>query len=476
MPSLSDVTSHQAMQPWTVVCSVLVASASGLWYQLDKVGDAYATQQRAADGLNLIWYSRRASDGPTPPLPSPETSMEAYREARVLSGEILDRVLKVQLGGFLLASFLLSSYALSALVTKALFLGPLSVSESSKLADRLLKFAMLVVVFLGAVATPSPAELGTWLLWFSVMAYLRSFVGLARDRSDALLSSPSAAGMHHARCVALLLGILIQDLSWMASYLAAIPRSDVGAPASAGDRLQHASHAALWLFHSACVALEAAHALVRYGVVALDQWRVRRGEEAELLWRRRDGEAERRRFFSSSGEGGALSSEDDRGAGGAGEEGGRDAVLAFASPPAPGAPPSTALGEGCGPLIHFMDASVDLGLHLLTLAHYAHLWYLHGMRLQLVDLVLFMEIRFLAAGVCLRCGALRRYRRMARSLEHSFADASAESLRRADCAICLDRMTAAKVLPCGHVCVDGPEPQPARGAQEGSSDGARDER
>lgn len=60
MPSLSDVTSHQAMQPWTVVCSVLVASASGLWYQLDKVGDAYATQQRAADGLNLIWYSRCA--------------------------------------------------------------------------------------------------------------------------------------------------------------------------------------------------------------------------------------------------------------------------------------------------------------------------------------------------------------------------------------------------------------------------------
>lgn len=80
------------------------------------------------------------------------------------------------------------------------------------------------------------------------------FVGLAGDRCEALLSSPSSTPLQHLRCLALLLGILVNTVSWMADHVALL-----------GDDRAKLSSAALWLFDGATVVVEASHGIVKYG-------------------------------------------------------------------------------------------------------------------------------------------------------------------------------------------------------------------
>ncbi|KFM24553.1 E3 ubiquitin protein ligase RIN2 [Auxenochlorella protothecoides] len=339
-----ELASRQAVQPWMIIMSVFLASGSGLWYQLGTIGGGAGQQSAslAADTLSRAWQ-----EGTDPGV--------AFDEARARSSEVLEDVLQSQLGLFFLCSLFLSTYALGALVTKALFLGQLTILETTKLAERMLKFVMLKVVFLGAVVDPEPHELGTWLLWFSVMAFFRAFVGLARDRCEALLSSPRATPLQHARCLVLLVGILGQAGSWVASYAAA---ADPSRPSAA------LSHALLWLFDAVCVAIEAAHAVLKYGVHAVERWKAQRAEAA-------------------------------------------------------GADPATGW-EGRGPFLYHVEVGVDLVLHALTLGHYCHLWWLHGFRLQLIDAVLFLDVRYLVMGTLRRVRGYARYRRLTHQLQHSF--------------------------------------------------------
>ena len=282
-------------------------------------------------------------------------------------------------------------------------------------------------------------QIATWLLWFLGMAYLKSFTSLARDRCEALLSSPSSTLMQvgggrmllpldskahhtstaalvedatprrqprqqvpccvaqsrrlmlplvpclparlprlqHVRCLTLLLGILVNLVHWVASYLGGLDPRD-------SSRL---GYAMLWLFDAIIIAVEAAHALTKYGVHAAERWRVLRAEER-------------------------------------GEEG--------AEPWA-----------GRGPFLYYLELATDLTLHTLTLAHYAHLWLLHGLRLSLTDAVLFLDVRHLAGGTWQRIRGHRRYLRLTHQLEHSFPCASAGALAEAECAICLSGFSAA---------------------------------
>jgi hypothetical protein len=80
------------------------------------------------------------------------------------------------------------------------------------------------------------------------------FVGLAKDRCEALLSSPRPASLQHFRCLSLLLAILANDCMWIASYIT-----------NMGDDAQKLSHALLWLFDAVTVAVEASTAMVKYG-------------------------------------------------------------------------------------------------------------------------------------------------------------------------------------------------------------------
>jgi hypothetical protein len=58
-----------------------------------------------------------------------------------------------------------------------------------------------------------------WVGWNAVVCWFAMFTKLASLRGDALLSSPSATLAQHSRILLLLLGILAQDLSWVAGFV-----------------------------------------------------------------------------------------------------------------------------------------------------------------------------------------------------------------------------------------------------------------
>ena len=50
---------------------------------------------------------------------------------------------------------------------------------------------------------------------FTVLAYMKCFVGLCKDRLEGLMAAPRAPASAHARTLALLLLLLSYDISWV---------------------------------------------------------------------------------------------------------------------------------------------------------------------------------------------------------------------------------------------------------------------
>ena len=310
-------------------------------------------------------------------------------EAQILGHDVLSSVLESQLGLFAAANCVVSLWLAAAWLTKHLFLGaqPLSMTESAKLADRLLKFVMVKVVFLASLVDPTLSEVTAWLAWLCVFGFMRLFVCLACERCEALLSSPSSSPHQHIRCLALIFGILGNDAAWILSYMSEMRNTSL-------------SLAALWLFDAIIVAIEAIHALVKYSVQALQ---LRREKNSD-----------------------SDSKENEC------------------------APPAT-LENDQGTFLFHLDLVVDLVIGSLTLAHYAHLWHLHGLRLQLIDAVLFLDVRLLSSSIVNRLKGYAKYRKLTKTLKYGLPDACADDLKETTCAICMDTMKAAKVLPCKHM-------------------------
>ena len=128
--------------------------------------------------------------------------------------------------------------------------------------------------------------------------------------------------------------------------------------------------------------------------------------------------------------------------------------------------------EGKGSVLLHMDLVSDVLVQLMTLAHYVHVWCLHGITFGLVDAILFLDIRSILMAIAKRVRAYAAYRHATHSLKHAFPDAqlAAPSRHRGgggggsaedaaaeaaaepeQCAICMERMAAAKQLPCGHM-------------------------
>ena len=85
-----------------------------------------------------------------------------------------------------------------------------------------------------------------------MVGWLKMFVGLARDRFDTLISSPSATLISHIRTLALLIVIFVNDIACIVFFM----RNKEKAPLS---------HISLWLFDTIVAALEAAAIMVKYG-------------------------------------------------------------------------------------------------------------------------------------------------------------------------------------------------------------------
>ena len=249
------------------------------------------------------------------------------------------------------------------------------------------------------------------------------FVGLAGDRCEALLSSPSSTPLQHLRCLALLLGILVHVAGWTADHL----RSG----AASAETL---SSTALWLFDGATVVVEATHGVIKYGAWGREQESEQEQEqngaqqkgvhsrvessEAEWSAAQRSGATVRAGYLrlgwlASCGVSGGLALPAATHPWGAAAPKGacgsllphagscRMAGGLFTCSRAPPALPLPCAGvhalerwrslraerrgeDGGGPwewqgsFLYHLELGADLLLQSLTLAHYVHLWVVHG--------------------------------------------------------------------------------------------------
>lgn len=94
----------------------------------------------------------------------------------------------------------------------------------------------------------------------SYLAYIKVFVGLARDRLNGLLASPSATSVAHMRALGLLAWIVTDNATWVLLHFAAFPGSDM-------------TYRLLWLFDPVVITLEALLTASTYGkLLGLSTW------------------------------------------------------------------------------------------------------------------------------------------------------------------------------------------------------------
>ena len=77
-------------------------------------------------------------------------------------------------------------------------------------------------------------------------------MGLARDRLNGLLASPSATSAAHIRALALLAWIVTDNATWVMLHFAAFPGSDI-------------TYRLLWLFDAVVISVEAVQTATIYG-------------------------------------------------------------------------------------------------------------------------------------------------------------------------------------------------------------------
>ena len=110
-------------------------------------------------------------------------------------------------------------------------------------------------------------------------------------------------------------------------------------------------------------------------------------------------------------------------------------------------------GEQRRRLLFAVDFAAEACNDVLSLAHSAALYWLHGLSLQLVDAIILLHLRALALGLMQRVKRFVGFLAVSRDLQRMYADVPADELaaRQDDCAVCRERLDKAKRLPCGHL-------------------------
>ncbi|GFR49983.1 hypothetical protein Agub_g12126 [Astrephomene gubernaculifera] len=372
-----------------------------------------------------------------------------------------ENVLPGEVALFAFLNFYLSSLAMVALATAALFLGRLSAAESQRMSHRLVKYTVFKTVFLGCVITNDPRDVALWLAWFALVGYLRVFLGAAKDRLEGLLTAPGARVGRHVRAVGLLLLLGLQDgLALMVALRLLWPPPAASSPSlpaspSPPSPPGGSSRVLLCVFDCAVVAVEAGKTLLRYVVHMGDR----------LGWTPPAYNTNN----TPGGAGGSGNMYDGTGAGGL--------LRRLLLPP----------GVGCfrlllrllpppGSLLYHVELVADVAVHLLTLAHYLHVWVLHGLSFHLIDAMLFLDMRSVLSSLLRRLRTHLAYRAATHRLDTCFKDvyphqqhqqlaatgggtdaaaaaaATAAHSSSFDCTICMEEIgSVGKQLPCGHI-------------------------
>lgn len=310
------------------------------------------------------------------------------------AGLILQLLLESSLTVALLTNLAINIFILIALLTKAVFFGQLSSIETRKVVERLINYILFKGIFLTWVVQPDVVQIALWLTWFSVLGSLKMFQGLAKDRLERLNASPSATPWAHLRVFSVLVLVLFSDLFWI--RLCTMVSKGAGT-----------STFWLLLFEPLSIAFETLQAVMVHGLQLIDTWR-----------RHSDDDTVHCQGSPSS----------DRSATGAS-------------------------WEWKGTIIRNCGFFMEVVTLLMAFGHCLHIWWLRGLAFQLVDAVLFLNLRALLSAILKRIKGFMRLRTAMNTLQGALPDATQEELHAYDdeCAICKEPMARAKRLPCGHL-------------------------
>lgn len=105
----------------------------------------------------------------------------------------------------------------------------------------------------------------------------------------------------------------------------------------------------------------------------------------------------------------------------------------------------SAVWEGKGEMLFHVELVSDVLIHSLTLVHYLHVWYLHGLSIHVVDAVLLLDVRAVAGSLARRLKGYAAYCAATHRLRHAFPDTRPSEPE--PCSICMESMAVAKQLP-----------------------------
>ncbi|KAK4745467.1 hypothetical protein SAY87_011779 [Trapa incisa] len=295
----------------------------------------------------------------------------------------------------LLANFALNVFGFLLLCIKTIFFVELSSSEIRKLLERLVNYVVYKGTFLPLIVPPTIFQAGIWTTWLIVLCSLKMFQALSRERLERLNSSPSTAPGTYFRIYSVLFFVLAMDLFWIRLCMGIYKR--VGT-----------SIFLLLFFEPFSILFETLQAILVHGFQFLDIW-----------------------FQHSLGDGSTSCR-----------------IFKCIDTSAAGS-----LCEWKGLLIRNLGFTLDMATLLMALAHYLHIWWLHGMSIQLMDAVLVLNIRALLSAMIKRIRGYIKLKKALGSLHAALPDATAAELQAYDdeCAICREPMAKAKRLHCKHL-------------------------
>ncbi|CAA2988666.1 E3 ubiquitin ligase RIN2 [Olea europaea subsp. europaea] len=300
----------------------------------------------------------------------------------------------------LVASFALNVFIFIILCLKMIFFSELYSSEIRKLLERLINYIIYKGIFLPLVVQPTIFQIGLWSTWLGVVCFLKMFQALARDRLERLNASPSATPWTYFRAYSALLLVFSVDLLWMWLCFTIYSATSL-------------SVSLLLFFEPSSIAFETLQAMVVHGFQLLEIWvHHSAGDIANFRLSK---------IFDISPAGSTIT--------------------------------IGSLWEWKGILIRNLGFFLDMMTLLMSIAHYLHIWLLHGMAFHLVDAVLFLNIRALLSACVKRAKSFIKLRMALGTLHGALPDATHEELRAYDdeCAICREPMAKAKKLSCNHL-------------------------
>jgi hypothetical protein len=132
----------------------------------------------------------------------------------------LSLVLRSKTYLLILANQAINILVLFGTLLQYVFFGRLLETESKRVWEKLMNFALFKVIFIGAILEPSIKELLIWSVWFSIVGFMHLFSFLSKDRFQNLVTySPNAPAAVHGRMLTLQLLLLFANLGWFSLCL-----------------------------------------------------------------------------------------------------------------------------------------------------------------------------------------------------------------------------------------------------------------